>query len=356
MQEIANQGNIEEDALIQYLADGLLGERRDKAILYGSRTLTEFRISQSDMSYEVLLGRELLKELDIRINKGRVEIRRPDKRLSEEISKGSVRSSDYGHVSGERRTDTNDMNANKEVEDIKAIMEIKYVDTDEIDVKEPYKVRIKELIQNYKPNIKSDARTETKIKLTDNSPVCSKPRRLAPKERKIVTQQLDEWLGEGIIQPSTSEYSSPVVVVPKKDGTYRVCVDYRRLNEKVIRDRFPMPLIEDCLDALTQAVVFSTIDLENGFFHVKIEEDSRKFTSFVTPDGQFEFLRTPFGLCNSPASFLRFIDEVFGDLVRKKIVLTYMDNLIIPGIDYEDACRKLEKTLTVAAQNGLVIN
>ncbi|XP_043506100.1 uncharacterized protein LOC122526637 [Polistes fuscatus] len=460
MQEIANQGNIEEDALIQYIADGLLGERRDKAVLYGSRTLTEFKnniqifdklkesnvqgtrfrkdnqgnvastrigrspaikkghcygcgseahsyrfcpdkekglkcfkcnnfghiashcnksqqpsenkasincvqsttdrvairingfgnaitkpigrcevnidiedgryktdvfvVSQSDMRYEVLLGRELLKELDVRINKGRVEIRRPDKRLSEEISEGSVKSSDY--------------------------------DTDEIDVKEPYKVRIKELIQNYKPNTKPDARTETKIKLTDNIPVCSKPRRLAPKEKKIVTQQLDEWLDEGIIQPSTSEYSSPVVVVPKKDGTYRVCIDYRKLNAKVVRDRFPMPLIEDCLDALTQGVVFSTIDLKNGFFHVKIEEDSRKFTSFVTPDGQFEFLRTPFGLCSSPASFLRFIDEVFGDLVRKKIVLTYMDDLIIPGIDYEDACKKLEITLTVAAQNGLIIN
>ncbi|KAI4475974.1 hypothetical protein M0804_013959 [Polistes exclamans] len=178
MQEIANQGNIEEDALIQYIADGLLGERRDKAILYGSRTLTEFKItiringllayalldtgsevsiinsglydklgrprlyettrrlagfgnaitkpigrcevnidikggiyktdvfvvSQSDMGYEVLLGRELLKELDVRINKGQVEIRRPDKRLSEEVSKGSVKSSDYGHVGGERRT------------------------------------------------------------------------------------------------------------------------------------------------------------------------------------------------------------------------------------------------------------
>ncbi|XP_043499972.1 uncharacterized protein LOC122522763 [Polistes fuscatus] len=214
-------------------------------------------------------------------------------------------------------------------------------DTDEIDVKEPYKVRIKELIQNYKPNTKPDARTETKIKLTENIPVCSEPRRLAPKEKKIVTQQLNEWLYEGIIKPSTSEYSSPVVVVPKKDGTYKVCIDYRKLNAKVIRDRFPMLLIEDCLDALTQGV---------------IEEDSRKFTSFVTPDGQFEFLRTPFGFCSSLASFLRFIDEVFGDLVRKKIVLTYMDDLIIPGIDYEESCRKLEITLTVAAQNGLIIN
>ena len=129
--------------------------------------------------------------------------------------------------------------------------------------------------------------------------------------------------GRNIIRPSVSDYSSPVVVVPKKDGTYRVCIDYRRLNAKIIRDRFPMPLIEDCIDALTRAKVFSVIDPKNGFFHVNIAEDSRKFTSFVTPDGQFEFLKTPFGLCNSPTSFLRFVVEVFGDLVRRKIVLTY---------------------------------
>ena len=159
--------------------------------------------------------------------------------------------------------------------------------------------------------------------MLDNIPVCSKPRRLAPREKKIVTQQLDEWLKEGIIRPSVSDYSSPVVVVPKKDRTYRVCIDYRKLNAKIIRDRFPMPLIEDCIDALTRAKVFSVIDLKNGFFHVNIAEDSGKFTSFVTPDGQFEFLKTPFGLCNSPTSFLRFVDEVFGDLVRRKIVLTY---------------------------------
>ncbi|KAI4478433.1 hypothetical protein M0802_014544 [Mischocyttarus mexicanus] len=83
-------------------------------------------------------------------------------------------------------------------------MEIRYVDTDEIDVRKPYKTRIKELIRNYKPNTEPDARTETKMKLIDNIPVCFKTRRLAPKERKIVIQQLDGWLGEGIIQPSTS--------------------------------------------------------------------------------------------------------------------------------------------------------
>ena len=117
----------------------------------------------------------------------------------------------------------------------------KNIEKTENDVRQPYKTRIEKLIQNYEPNTKTDTRTETKITLLDNIPVCSNPRRLAPRVKKIVTQQLDEWLTEGIIRPSVSDYSSPVVVVPKKDGTCRVCIDYRRLNAKIIRDRFPMP-------------------------------------------------------------------------------------------------------------------
>lgn len=101
--------------------------------------------------------------------------------------------------------------------------------------------------------------------------------------------------------------------------------------------------------------MFSIIDLKNGFFHIKIAENSRRFTLFVTPDGQFEFLKTPFGLCNSLTNFLRFIDEAFDKLMRKEIVLTYMDDFIIPDIDNEDACRKLEETLKVAARINYIL-
>lgn len=146
------------------------------------------------------------------------------------------------------------------------MMKIDYVETDEINVRPPYKTHIQKLIHNYEPNAKTDVRTEIKINLLDNIPVCSKPRRLAPKEKKIVTQQLDEWLKEEIIRPSVSDYSSPVVVVPKKDGTYGVRIDYRKLNVKIMRDRFPMPLSEDCIDALSRAKIFSVLDLRNGLF------------------------------------------------------------------------------------------
>ena len=168
-----------------------------------------------------------------------------------------------------------------------------------------------------------------------------KPKRLSVTDKLIVDKQIDEWLQEGIIRPSHSTYSSPVVIADKKDGSHRVCVHYRLLNKKIIRDQFPMPLIEDRIDALATSRVFSVLDLKNGYFHVPVAVESQKFTSFVTQEAQYEFLKTPFGLCNSPNNFLGFIDEVFRDLSRRGIVLTYMDDLIVPGKDDEETFENL---------------
>ncbi|GBM75673.1 Retrovirus-related Pol polyprotein from transposon 412, partial [Araneus ventricosus] len=98
-----------------------------------------------------------------------------------------------------------------------------------------------------------------------------------------VNKQIEEWLNEDIIRPSSSEYAIPIVLVKKKDGSSRMCVDYRKL--KLVKDKFPLPLIEDVLDTLQEAKVYSTLDLRNGFFHVSVDEDCRKFTSFIVSDG-----------------------------------------------------------------------
>ncbi|XP_076289805.1 uncharacterized protein LOC143213638 [Lasioglossum baleicum] len=123
-------------------------------------------------------------------------------------------------------------------------------------------------------------------------------------------------------------------------STSRKECDYRKLNQKIVRDRYPLPLVEDQLDALQGAKLFSTLDLRNGFFHVPVHKDSRKFTSFVVPN----------------AVFVRFINMVFRDLLQQKVILAYMDDIIVPSSDLESGIQKLEQVLAVASDHGLEIN
>ncbi|GFW82934.1 retrovirus-related Pol polyprotein from transposon 412 [Trichonephila clavipes] len=125
------------------------------------------------------------------------------------------------------------------------------------------------------------------------------------------------------IRPSSAEYASPIVMVKKKDGSSRMCIDYRKLNQKLVKDKFPLPIIEDVLDTLQEAKVYSTLDLRNGFFHVDVDEDCRKYTSFIVPDGQFEFNKVPFGLSTSPGVFQCYVS-------RKHSLSTYHVDFIGP--------------------------
>jgi len=151
------------------------------------------------------------------------------------------------------------------------------------------------VVQNYQAVSTKSTNIQMRLTLNDDKPIHSRPRRFSYSERCIIDKQTDQWLKDGVIETSESEYSSPVVLVNKRDGSHRLCIDYRRINKVIIRDHFPLPLIEDQLDRLQDARIFSSIDLKNGFFHVGIEEGSRKYTSFVTHNEQFQFLRVPFG-------------------------------------------------------------
>ncbi|XP_076393341.1 uncharacterized protein LOC143265399 [Megachile rotundata] len=190
----------------------------------------------------------------------------------------------------------------------------------------------------------------------DEKPIYQRPRRLSMLERDILQKQIDEWLQNRIIEPYASEYASSVVIVKKKDGSSRVCIDYRKLNKIVEKDRFPLPLTEELLDRLQNARIFCTIDLKNAFFHITVDENSRKFTSFITHFGQYQFIKMPFGLSNAPAVFQRFINDVFRELVVQGVVLIYIDDIIIPTIDEVECLRRLKLVLQTASDYGLNLN
>lgn len=214
---------------------------------------------------------------------------------------------------------------------------------------------VKQLIESYTPKSSKSTEIELNIQLTDEIPVYQWPRRMANIEKDIVENQLKEWIKDGVVKPGYSDYAAAVVVTKKKDLTHRVCVDYRNLNKKIIEDRYPSPLVEDVLDSLQKTKVFSSIDLKNGVFQVPVGKDSQKYLAFVTHSGQYLFLKTPFGCCNSPAVFQRYINEVFRDLVNRKIVIVYMDDVCILAENREQGIEHLKLVLEVAAEAGFQI-
>ncbi|GFX83592.1 hypothetical protein TNCV_325411 [Trichonephila clavipes] len=175
------------------------------------------------------------------------------------------------------------------------------------------KKELEKLIQDYKPEKTASTDVTMRIILKDEEPVCQHPRGLAFTERQ------------------------------EKDGSSRMCIDYRKLNQKLVKDKFPLPIIEDVLDTLQEAKVYSTLDLRNGFFHVDVDEDCRKYTSFIVPDGQFEFNKVPFGLSTSPGVFQRYVSSIFRDLTRKGIVISYLDDLVIPAKNEQEGLEVAKK-------------
>ena len=148
----------------------------------------------------------------------------------------------------------------------------------------------------------------------DSPPVRQHPRRLPFLLRGEVAKQLRDMQQNGVIQPSSSPWSSPVIMVRKKDGSHRFCVDYRQLNAVTKTDAFPLPHIDDLLDQLRGAKHFSTLDLASGFWRILMEPESREKTAFTTPHGLYEFLVMPFVLTNAPVVFQRLMHHVISGL------------------------------------------
>lgn len=180
-----------------------------------------------------------------------------------------------------------------------------------------------------------------RIRLTDERPFRLPYRRVPPAHYQKLRQVLSEMEEQEIIKKSVSEYASPLVLVWKKDGNLRLCTDFRWLNMRTLKDAHPLPHQSDCLAALGGNTYFSTTDLTSGFYNIPMAEEDKKYTAFMTPMGLYEYNRMPQGLCNSPASFMRMMLSIFGDLNFSSL-LCYLDDLLVFASTEEAALERLE--------------
>lgn len=194
---------------------------------------------------------------------------------------------------------------------------------------------------------------EHDIILNDEHPVYVRPRPIPFHLRKVVADQLTKMLELGIIKESSSPWSSPVLMVPKSNGQYRFCVDFRKLNEKTRKDRTPMPRINDVFAEIGAAVVFSTVDVLSGFWQVPMAKHAQEYTAFSVGNRHFEFTKMPFGLTGAPGTFARLMQKVLGGL-RNAVV--YGDDILIYSSSEEQHVEHVRSVLQRMRDAGLVLN
>ena len=183
---------------------------------------------------------------------------------------------------------------------------------------------------------------EHKIQTYDERPIAEKFRRTPLHFQRQEKEYLDKLLQQGVIEPSFSEWSAAPVLVRKKSGELRYCIDYRALNEKTVKDNYSLPLIDDCLDSLYGKKLFSVLDLCSGYFQLPLHVDSRHKSSFSTRFGSFQWTRLPQGLCTAPATFSRAMSLVLRGLTWEEVVV-YLDDVIVLGTDFTDSLEALRK-------------
>ena len=183
-------------------------------------------------------------------------------------------------------------------------------------------------------------------------PISKAPYRMAPIELKELKEQLQELLDNGFIRPSVSPWGAPVLFVKKKDGSMRLCIDYRELNRITIRNRYPLPRIDDLFDQLQGARHFSKIDLRSGYHQLRVREQDVPKTAFRTRYGHYEFLVMPFGLTNAPAVFMDLMNRVFHEFLDK-FVIVFIDDILVYSKSEEEHEQHLSMVLEVLRQQRL---
>jgi len=193
------------------------------------------------------------------------------------------------------------------------------------------------------------------IELSELVPARSPPYRCAPPKTAVFKGMVNELLEKGLVRPSKSPYASPAFLVPKRDGGFRMVVDYRKVNAKVVFDSYPMPTIEQALDQFGRAVVFSVLDLNSAYYQIPLSKRSRCVTAFCTPFGLFEFNKLPMGIsigCQGPSLV---IDELFSDL-KGQYVFNFVDDLVFYSAFMEEHYGHVREVLHRLQKGGFTLN
>jgi len=190
------------------------------------------------------------------------------------------------------------------------------------------------------------------IPIENPLPIRQRAYRVAPLEQEFIKEEINRMLKHNLVQPSESPWASPVVLVRKKNGSLRFCVDYRKLNSVTRRDGYPLPRIDELLDMFGRSKYFSTLDLASGYWQVAMEATDQAKTAFITSQGLYEFKVMPFGLTNAPATFQRLMNKVFKEEIGQ-FVAVYLDDIIIFSSTFEEHLRHLEHIFEKLKEAGL---
>lgn len=312
------------------LADGRFSETptayRIKLRMLGT-DITELIYHLPNLSSELILGMDILRGNNVKLELGSniVRIDHPD-------HEPQLASVDNGSA-GEMRADE----------------ELSADERKRLDEFLQRELKVLEDIQGTTPLIQHE------IKLIDHQPIKQRYRPQNPKMQEIINVEVNKMLAGGIIEPSNSPWSSPIVMVRKKDNTFRFCIDFQKINERSQKDAYPLPFINAILDKLRKARYISTIDLKQGYWQVPLTESSKPITAFTVPGrGLFQFKVMPFGLHAAPATFQRLMDRVIGEDLD--YCFAYLDDLIVLGTTFEEHLRNLKEVFRRLKAANLRLN
>jgi hypothetical protein len=206
-----------------------------------------------------------------------------------------------------------------------------------------------ELLEDLPPRRRVDHAIEV---MPGVAPPAKTPYRMSHEELKELKVQLEELLAKGYIKPNKSPYGAPVLFVHKKDGTVRICVDYRALNKAMVKNHYPLPQIDDLFDRLSGAKVFSRIDLRSGYYQIWIAEGDKEKTACRTRYGSYEFMVMPFGFTNTPATFCTLMNDIFREWLDDFVVV-YIEDILICSGSLEEHAEHLRKVFQRLRENKL---